>query len=204
MILKYIYIILFAFLLYSCSGKTKSHSFEEDNETVSSQDNEEQEEEEYSDGEWCADVEYYNPNTGTRHTYTLDVEVDGGELIRIDWPNGGWLDESHFAAEDISSGECSFTSDRGYQYTVTLNEKGGCGNSDSYRLGRDIQNDIRRTTCPKCGQEKNSYDDMCDDCKQKAETCPKCYGYKFEWETICDDCKSELKRKDEDNEEEDY
>ena len=102
MILKYIYIILFAFLLYSCSGKTKSHSFEEDNETVSSQDNEEQEEEEYSDGEWCADVEYYNPNTGTRHTYTLDVEVDGGELIRIDWPNGGWLDEAHFAAEDKS------------------------------------------------------------------------------------------------------
>ncbi|RYE30454.1 MAG: hypothetical protein EOP48_31980, partial [Sphingobacteriales bacterium] len=55
----------------------------------------------YADGTWCAEVEYYNPNTGTRNTYDLDVEVENNELIQIDWPNGGWLDESHFSAEDI-------------------------------------------------------------------------------------------------------
>lgn len=110
--------------LISCSGETDNNSYEEDYESARSQEDGEAE---FSDGEWCADVEYYNPSTGTRNTYTLDVEVEGGELIRIDWPNGGWLDESHFVAEDISSGECSFTSDRGYEYTVTLNEKGGCG-----------------------------------------------------------------------------
>lgn len=125
MILKCIYTILFALLLYSCSGKTDKNSYEEDYESARRLDDDDKAE--YSDGEWCADVEYYNPNTGTRNAYTLDVEVEGGELIRIDWPNGGWLDESHFVAEDISSGECSFTSDRGYEYTVMLNEKGGCG-----------------------------------------------------------------------------
>lgn len=80
----------------------------------------------YKDGTWCADVEYYNPNTGTRHTYTLNVEVANGELTEIEWPNGGWLDESHFTAEDITSGECSFDSDKGNTYTVTLEYKGGC------------------------------------------------------------------------------
>ena len=36
------------------------------------------------------------------------------------------------------------------------------------------------TTCPKCGDEKDSYEDICDDCKRKIEqTCPKCNGYKF-------------------------
>jgi len=206
MILKCIYTILFTLFLYSCSGKTDNHSFKEGNESSRSRDDddEEQDEEEYSDGEWCADVEYYNANTGTRNTYTLDVEVESGELVRIAWPSGGWLDESHFIAEDISSGECSFTSDRGYEYSVKLNEKGGCGFTDGYRFRRDIENDIRKNTCPKCGEKKYSYDDMCDDCQQKVETCPKCFGYKFDWERICESCKSEMERRNEENNGKDY
>jgi hypothetical protein len=38
----------------------------------------------------------------------------------IHWPNGGRLDESHFISEDIYSGSCSFTSDKGYEYNVTI------------------------------------------------------------------------------------
>ena len=34
----------------------------------------------YPDGTYCAEVEYYNPNTGTRSTYDLDVEVENGDL----------------------------------------------------------------------------------------------------------------------------
>lgn len=113
---------------------------------------------EYPDGTYCAEVEYYNPNTGTRNTYDLDVAVEDGDLTVINWPNGGWLDDTHFSPENISSGEVQFTSDKGYQYTVTLGSFGGCGNSDEYKIRRDVNNDIEEEeaknaveTCPECG-----------------------------------------------------
>lgn len=164
----------------------------------------ESEDGEYSDGTWCADVEYYNPNTGTNNTYNLDVEVLDGELVEISWPNGGWLDESHFLAEDITDGECSFTSDKGYEYRVTLNTKGGCRISDGYQLQQDIQQDDKAITCPKCGEEKAEYDDVCDDCQLVAQTCPKCYGYKMEWERICSSCQDEIDDNQRKLEEEDF
>jgi hypothetical protein len=152
----------------------------------------------YSDGIWCADVEYYNPNTRTNNTYELDVVVENSELIKIEWTNGGWLDESHFSAEDISDGNCSFTSDRGYEYTITLKSKGGCGGSGVYQLQNDIEDDEKELTCHECGGKKYSYDDLCGRCERKkreteeaAETCPNCYGFKMEWERICSSCKEE-------------
>src|SRR5690606_4640507 len=80
----------------------------------------EEENYQYENGIYCATVDYYNPNTGTSSSYILNVEVEGDELITIYWTNGGWLDESHFYPEDISSGSCDFTSDKGYDYTVTI------------------------------------------------------------------------------------
>jgi hypothetical protein len=151
---------------------------------------------EYSDGTWCAEVEYFNPNTGTRNTYSLNVEVENDELVKINWPNGGWLDESHFIAEDISSGECSFMSDRGYEYTILLKEKGGCSFSDENLLRYDIERDIRKITCPQCGKEKKNYNSLCSDCQNSAETCPKCYGFKFDWEKICSSCVDEMQIKE--------
>ena len=59
---------------------------------------------EYEDGTYCATVDYYNPNTGNSNSYVLNVEIENDELITIYWPNGGWLDESHFSFENISSG----------------------------------------------------------------------------------------------------
>lgn len=73
------------------------------------------------DGVHSAEVEVYNPNTGHTGTYTLDVEVENGELVKIYWDNGGWLDESHFTATDISNGTASFTDDEGREYEVTIN-----------------------------------------------------------------------------------
>lgn len=122
-----------------------------------------------SDGTYCADVEYYNPNTGTRHTYELDVEVEDGYLVQIDWPNGGWLDETHFSSEDITSGECSFTSDRGYQYTVTLGEKGGGCYGEGNKIRSDINEDTENITSPKFGDEKYEYEEYCYSCKRKIE-----------------------------------
>lgn len=147
-----------------------------------------------SDGTYCAEVEYYNPATGTRNTYDLDVEVESGELTVIHWPNNGWLDSSHFSPEDITDGECEFKSDKGYRYTVTLGDFGGCGYTEEYKIRRDVNNEVEETTCPKCGDEKDIYDDICDDCKRKIEqTCPKCNSYKFSsFEKYCDDCTEEI------------
>lgn len=75
----------------------------------------------YEDGTYCADVGYYNPNTGIKNTYKLNVEVENNELTKIYWPNGGWLDETHFDSPAIEDdGSCSFTSDRGNQYSVAI------------------------------------------------------------------------------------
>jgi hypothetical protein len=81
----------------------------------------------YRDGTYCAEVDYYYSETGTSSTYTLNVDVEGNELVVIHWPNGGWLDDSHFVPVDISGGEVSFTSDRGVDYTVSImGEEGDC------------------------------------------------------------------------------
>jgi hypothetical protein len=189
--MKQIATFIFFLFLISCTSNSQSNSSDNDNTSFES----EQEDETYSDGIWCAEVEYYNPNTGTRNTYDLDVEVDGGELVQINWPNGGWLDETHFTSEDITDGECSFTSDKGYEYTITLTSKGGgCGSSDGYRMQNDIEEDMADITCPVCGEEKETYENECYNCKQKKETCPKCYGYKMKWDEICDDCQDDERR----------
>lgn len=151
----------------------------------------------YSDGKYCAEVEYYNPSTGTRSTYYLNVEVEDGELTIIYWPNGGWLDNSHFTPEDITSGECEFTSDKGYRYTITLIDLGKCNYTDEYKIRRDVNNDIKTITCPKCGDEKEKYDDYCYSCEREIEdieenTCYRCGLYEYSiYSGLCSNCKKE-------------
>ena len=88
--------------------------------TISCSDNK------YSDGNYCAEVEYYNPRTGTRSTYTLPVKVEDNKLSVIYFPNGGWLDDSHFVPPVIKNGKATFVSDRKYRYTVKILNKGKC------------------------------------------------------------------------------
>lgn len=78
------------------------------------------------DGIYCAEVEYYNPNTETESTYTLPVEVEDDRLFKINFPNGGWLDDSHFEPEYIEDGKAEFTSDEGNEYKVKLLYYGDC------------------------------------------------------------------------------
>ncbi|WP_139921398.1 hypothetical protein [Hymenobacter sp. DG01] len=65
-------------------------------------------------------VEYYNPNTGTQSTYTLDVEHDSnGDVERINFDNGGWIDDSHIVDQTHNGdGTITVTTDRGAEYTV--------------------------------------------------------------------------------------
>lgn len=158
---------------------------------------------EYPDGTYCAEVEYYNPNTGTRSTYELDVEVENGDLTQIDWPNGGWLDETHFSPENISGGEVSFTSDRGYRYTITLGDYGGGCYSGGRMLQNVVNNDIAEEeqqkadeTCPECGFSKFASDDYCSSCKRKL-TCPECGRSKNKYDELCYSCERKAREEEE-------
>ncbi|HRN70924.1 MAG TPA: hypothetical protein PLS49_07135 [Candidatus Woesebacteria bacterium] len=151
----------------------------------------------YEDGTHCAEVTYYNPNTGTNNTYTLEVEVENNELITIYWSNGGWLDEDHFSAETLDdNGYCSFTSDKGYEYEIQIIGK-DCGYTDETSFQNDIQNDEESVTCPKCGAEKDEYDDYCYNCKREIEdeeqnTCSRCGSYEYGvYGGLCSNCKED-------------
>ena len=78
------------------------------------------------DGTYCAEVEYINPDKGTESTYTLPVEVEDDRLIRINFPNGGWLDDTHFEPEYIEDGKAKFKSYEGTEYKITLKHDGDC------------------------------------------------------------------------------
>lgn len=162
--MKHIYLLFLLITLNSCNkDNTSDHS-----DGVSYSDSYTNIDENYN-GTYCAEVEYYNPNTGSTNTYELDVEVENGYLTQINWPNGGWLDETHFTSEDISSGECSFSSDRGYEYTVILGEKGGGCYSQGNNIRDNVNQDTENTTCSICGDEKHEYDNYCYSCQRKIE-----------------------------------
>ncbi len=110
--------------------KTNSNYDDEQEESYSDENG-------YSDGTYCAEIEYYYSETGTSSTYTLLVEIENNELTVIHWPNGGWLDNSHFTPPDISSGEATFSSDRGVEYTVKIIGNEGDCTTSSYATDED-------------------------------------------------------------------
>ena len=180
-----------ALLLSSC-GDSSSSSYNDEFEDYYD------EEEGFEDGTYCAEVDYYNPNTGTSSTYTLNVEVEGNELTTIYWANGGWLDDDHFYPEELDSdGYCSFESDNGYEYEVRITGS-ECPYTDERRAENEYQRDVDEITCPKCGDEKDSeYDDYCYWCQRKIDdieenTCPSCGTYEIGlYGDECSDCKRE-------------
>ena len=79
------------------------------------------------------------------------MDVVGNELTAIYWPNGGWLDQSHFCcAEFDENGYTSFSSDKGYDYEVTLTSEGPC----SYVSGSNPESDENDDSYEEEGQEE--------------------------------------------------
>ena len=116
------YNIIFIFILIFISCKSDSDYNDSIDENIS-----EEIVNNYPDGVYCAEVEYYNPNTGTNSAYTLTVEIEDNQLIKINFPNGGWLDDDYYDAEIDENGYTSFTSTKGYDYTIQIiGEEDGC------------------------------------------------------------------------------
>jgi hypothetical protein len=122
-------------LLLSCKNNSEdipAESFYSNQNDSVVEDEEETNEEElavngYSDDTYCAEVEYYNPNTGTRSNYTLTVEVYNNEVTEINFPQG-WLDGDQFSSEELDkNGECDIRTYRGYQYSIKIiGSSSGC------------------------------------------------------------------------------
>jgi hypothetical protein len=146
-------LILYFFLFCSCS-ENKEVQFE--NDIVESSYENSEIISNYEDGTYCAEIEYYNPRTGTNSIYTLTVELEDGRLVNINWPNGGWLDESHYSGVEISdSGEAYFESDRGYQFTLQIISSGAC------EFDSDLNNEEE--------EEENIEDDSEEDEEQEED-----------------------------------
>lgn len=138
-------------ILLTAGCKTKKHDTSttttksseqiiEEKQTFTSSTEQQEEESDYDDGNYCATVRYTNPNTGKRSLYMLSVEVEDGKLVKIHWPNGGWLDDSHFEPPHVGeNGFTTFTSDKGYEYDVLIKSTGDC-DSDATLFNQYSQN----------------------------------------------------------------
>jgi hypothetical protein len=175
----------------SCKKNTSSSdSYDYENEYESSN--------EYEDGTFCADVDYYNPDTGTRSSYTLNVDVEYNEVVKI-YFSRGWLDSSEFSSEALDDdGYCEIRLYDGREFEIQITGP-ECSFDDGRKIENDIQDEIAAVTCPNCGFSKYEYDEYCDDCQDRIDkTCNRCGQYdSFMWrgDEICSDCK----RDDEEN-----
>lgn len=123
-----ILLLLLLVLISSCSNKGHSKSDNDDNEESYSEYSigyDEESDDEYGnrfeDGTHSATVEYYNPETGFSNTYTLDVEVSDDQIVEIDFPNGGYLDDSHIDATELDDYGCATVyDDEGREFEVTI------------------------------------------------------------------------------------
>lgn len=105
---------------YSSEEDEDSEDYSEDGYEYS--DNDSEDSEDIEDGTHTATVDYYNPKTGYSKTYTLDVDVEDGQVSEIDFPNGGYLDDSRISSDNIEDGNCTVEDDEDRTYDVQLDD----------------------------------------------------------------------------------
>ena len=140
----FFYFLFFSILVISCASKSEnsnnskssyseySDDDNENNEDESSQNSESDDSEELSenepickfeDGTYSATVNYNNSATGYSATYTLDVEVQDCQVVQINFPNDGYLDEDHISYGDIDAdGNASIDGEDGKTYEIRIEE----------------------------------------------------------------------------------
>lgn len=121
--------IYFILVLFSCSSKSDNSSSNDNNSTDNNSYNssDDENDDEYSDGcrfedgTYSATVDYYNPETNFSNTYTLDVEVEDCQVVQINFPNDGYLDEDHISAADLDeNGYASVDGENGKTYEIQI------------------------------------------------------------------------------------
>jgi len=116
----------FIFLIFSCTSKSERSDETEDINSSFYNDEEDAINENYSgckfdDGTYTATVDYYNPETNYSATYTLDVEVQDCQVVQINFPNDGYLDEDHISYADIDeNGNAKVEGEEGKTYEIYI------------------------------------------------------------------------------------
>jgi hypothetical protein len=170
--MKYLYFILL--LLVSCGGGETAADVEENDLPK------------YPDGTYCANVDYYNSSTGTRRTYTLNVEVESNEVTKIIFGNGGYLDNRHITPETLSNGgNCSITDDKNRTFDISINGS-ACASIDNINDDEDVAEETRITlgqcasTIPMSEEELSDYEREFNTSRNDLisyEWCEKLYDY---------------------------
>lgn len=136
-----LYFVIFLCLFTSCNSKSSDNSNESStnlypteqesgNEETSYRTDESENDEEieetnsgckFDDGNYSATVDYNNSETGYSATYTLDVEVQDCQVVQINFPNDGYLDEDHISYADIDEdGRASVDGEDGKTYEIQI------------------------------------------------------------------------------------
>jgi len=136
------YLAVILFLITSCNSKSSENNSDESSKNSYSTEQESSEEEtrcrtgesendekleennsgcKFEDGNYSATVDYNNPETGYSATYTLDVEVQDCQVVQINFPNDGYLDEDHISYADIDEdGRASVDGEDGKTYEIQI------------------------------------------------------------------------------------
>ena len=122
-------ITIFGLLISCTDSKSKNYDTQpvRDNSTEEQSNNENNFEEadgcKFTDGSHTATVEYTNSETGYSQTYTLDVEVEGCEVVQINFPKGGWLDSDHITPAELEKdGSCTIEGENGKTYEIQIDD----------------------------------------------------------------------------------
>lgn len=117
-------LVLMSFFCFSSFSCHNSTSYDDDDESTENEVTSDDEmDSDYEDGTHSATVDYYNPKTGYSESYTLDVEVEDGEVNQINFPKGGHLDEDHISAEELDDyGNATVEGEDGKTYDVTIDD----------------------------------------------------------------------------------
>ena len=130
------------FLLNSCNSKSSGNNSDESSINSYSTEQENSEEEtnfssseiqngeeiednssgcKFEDGNYIATVDYNNSETGYSATYSLDVKVRDCQVVQINFPNDGYLDEDHISYTDIDEdGRASVDGEDGKSYEIQI------------------------------------------------------------------------------------
>ncbi len=120
-------IAVFCFLV-SCSSKSENRRGSKNYKSSYSTDEEDENNKntsecKFEDGTYSATVDYNNSETGYSATYTLDVDVQGCQVVQINFPNDGYLDEDHIDYADIDEdGNASVDGEDGKTFEIHIDE----------------------------------------------------------------------------------
>lgn len=106
--MKKIFLLSCFSIIFGCSSSSDFHNLNENIE----------------DGLYCANVQVETNKSIKK--YQLTITVKNNYLQKIDWPNKGWLDNTHYKLPEFYENEATFIDDRGRKFDLKIIQEGKC------------------------------------------------------------------------------